>query len=136
MKCIYCGKELTGKQKKYCSKECKNKDFNENRRSIYSKEKGTAIKWYLMSLKGGKCQICGYNKNLSALSFHHRNPAEKSFEIDQRACANRSIEALVKEVNKCDLLCCNCHAEKHHPNTELTSTLISNLDSLQKRYIS
>ena len=29
--------------------------------------------------RGGKCERCGYNANLSALEFHHKNPEEKEF---------------------------------------------------------
>lgn len=134
-KCVYCGKELIGRQTKYCSKECKNKDFNENKRADYSKERGTVIKLYLIQLKGGKCEKCGYNKNISALNFHHINPELKSYEIDQRSCANRSLESLIKETNKCQLLCANCHSELHHPNNELTEEIIKELESLKHKYI-
>lgn len=63
--------------------------------------------------KGGKCTICGYNKCVAALHFHHRNPEVKNFNI----CSyqfhkwNSIIEA---ELDKCDLLCANCHIEQHY----------------------
>ena len=100
--CLTCGREFfTDDISLYCSKECKNKDFNENKRADYSKERGTVIRLYLIQLKGGKCEKCGYNKNISALNFHHINPELKSYEIDQRSCANRSLESLIEEANKC-----------------------------------
>lgn len=118
MNCLNCGKELTGKQKKFCSEDCKRKDFDRNRRKDYSRIKGRTLKWYLSKKLGGECAICGYKNNLAALNFHHINPVEKSFEVDQRSCANRSMEELTKEVAKCILLCSNCHMEAH--NKELT----------------
>jgi hypothetical protein len=59
---------------------------------------------------GGKCQNCGYNRSLRALSFHHYNPAEKDFNISSQCI---SWEAMVKELNKCVLVCSNCHMEIH-----------------------
>jgi hypothetical protein len=58
--------------------------------------------------KGGGCQRCGYNKNLSALQFHHRNPNEKSHSYYS---TKRNWEKFKKELDGCDLLCANCHAE-------------------------
>lgn len=65
----------------------------------------------LIAEKGGKCQNCGYNKCLRALSFHHRDPTQKSFPLDIRQMASRKMDALLAEVAKCDLLCLNCHME-------------------------
>lgn len=59
--------------------------------------------------------MCGYNKNIAALEFHHVNPEEKEFEIDIRHFSNTSLQKLKEEVNKCILLCANCHRELHNP---------------------
>ena len=65
----------------------------------------------LKKLCGNKCNLCGYNKTLRALEFHHIIPAEKSFQIcDGRT---RSIEVDIQEVEKCILVCANCHREIH-----------------------
>lgn len=64
----------------------------------------------LVAYKGGCCEICGYNKSISALQFHHRNPNEKDFNISRKSY---SFERLKKEVDKCILVCANCHAEIH-----------------------
>lgn len=63
-----------------------------------------------VAYKGGACQICGYNKSLVALHFHHRDPSKKDFIISR---ASKSWEAVLAELDKCDLLCANCHAETH-----------------------
>jgi hypothetical protein len=71
------------------------------------------LKFRLMEYKGSICQMCGYDKPIPrAYGFHHRDPAEKEFEIARSLC--KSFETLRKEVDKCDLLCCRCHAEVHH----------------------
>jgi hypothetical protein len=65
----------------------------------------------LVEHKGGKCERCGYNKCLKALHFHHKDEKEKSFQIVSRM--NSSLSILKLEVEKCELLCANCHAEEH-----------------------
>ena len=69
------------------------------------------IKKRLIEYKGGECQKCGYNKPyLSVYCFHHKNPKEKEFGI---AGMKRKYEIMKKEVDKCILLCHNCHNELH-----------------------
>lgn len=74
--------------------------------SLYRRE----IKKKLVEYKGGKCQICNYSRCYEALEFHHLNPAEKDFQISG---GTRSFETLKKEVDKCILVCANCHREIH-----------------------
>ena len=64
-----------------------------------------------VNYKGGKCTKCGYNKYPCALDFHHLDPSKKDFCISKRK--NCSIEILKPELDKCILLCRNCHAERH-----------------------
>jgi hypothetical protein len=64
-----------------------------------------------ISYKGGKCEKCGYNRCPDALEFHHLNPEEKDFEISS---VRKYDFALVQdELDKCVLLCSNCHREEH-----------------------
>lgn len=60
--------------------------------------------------KGGKCCRCGYDKSLVALDLHHRNPEEKEFEFFQGPILGSKVKA---ELDKCDLVCSNCHREIH-----------------------
>lgn len=68
------------------------------------------IKEQLIEYKGGKCFSCGYNKCTAALEFHHLAPEEKDFGIRHKI---QSVEKIKKEVDKCALLCSNCHREVH-----------------------
>lgn len=61
---------------------------------------------------GGKCNRCGYNKCIDALDFHHINPKEKDFNFSENGHC-RSWERVKKELDKCELLCANCHREEH-----------------------
>ena len=116
IKCVVCSKTLSGRQAKYCSRKCHNKHGNIKHQNYASQQKrGLKRKINLVERKGGKCELCGYQYNYSALSFHHSNPATKNFGLDLRACSNHKWETLLEESNKCQLLCLNCHANLHHP---------------------
>ena len=65
----------------------------------------------LVEYKGGKCKYCGYNKCTQALDFHHIDPGEKDFTISNYQYLK--WETLLKEVDKCVLVCANCHREIH-----------------------
>ena len=68
------------------------------------------LKAMAIEYKGGKCQVCGYEKSIGALAFHHRDPEKKDFNISAKSYA---YERLKKEVDKCVLVCGNCHIEIH-----------------------
>ena len=68
--------------------------------------------------KGNKCAICGYNKCQRALSFHHRDPNKKIFGISAKGLT-RSWVKIQEEIDKCILLCANCHMELHDGLTQL-----------------
>jgi predicted HNH restriction endonuclease len=61
--------------------------------------------------KGNKCQLCGYDKYKGALEFHHIDPTKKDFALS--AGRLTSLEKLKPELDKCVLLCANCHREVH-----------------------
>ena len=75
------------------------------------KKRKKSKKERLVEYKGGKCMQCGYNKYYQVLTFHHRDPLTKKFNISCNYC--RRWEVLVEEADKCDLLCHNCHTELH-----------------------
>jgi len=68
------------------------------------------VKEILVAEAGGRCRLCGYDRCVAALEFHHLDPTTKEFGVAQKGMA-RSIERLRAEVRKCLLLCSNCHAE-------------------------
>lgn len=81
-------------------------------RSEAVQRKRENIKKLLIEYKGNKCEICGYNRCISALEFHHKDPKEKDFSIGQKGYT-RSLDKNKKEVDKCLLVCANCHREIH-----------------------
>lgn len=98
---------------KYC-----NKEFHDKRRPNGSQCvccKNIKRRWKkklkYVSLKGGKCCKCGYNKNIGALQFHHVK--EKSFSLIASQLCDLEENIILEELDKCVLLCANCHAEEH-----------------------
>ena len=69
------------------------------------------LKKQAVEYKGGVCEKCGYNKSLAALEFHHIDPNEKDFAIANMN--HKSWSFIKKELDKCVMLCSNCHREEH-----------------------
>jgi 5-methylcytosine-specific restriction endonuclease McrA len=67
----------------------------------------------LVNLMGGKCRICGYDKYMGSLDFHHVNPKDKSFGVADMGMLRKWDLLVAEATNKCILVCKNCHAEIH-----------------------
>jgi hypothetical protein len=92
---------ITGTRKRVRCSQCENERIKRHKREI---------KQTLVAERGGACERCGYDKCVAALTFHHRDPTEKAFQVGR---GNRSLARHRDEAAKCDLLCANCHAELH-----------------------
>lgn len=72
------------------------------------------LKIAAVSYKGGKCNSCGFApsspEEMVVFDFHHRDPSTKKFEVSS---TRRSWPDTKKELDKCDLLCANCHRLEH-----------------------
>ena len=75
------------------------------------------IKKWAIEYKGGKCEKCGYDKCIEALDFHHTDSTPKDFAISDRNL-KLDWEDIKKELDKCKLLCSNCHREEHNKRKE------------------
>ena len=92
---------LVGSDRRPRCKECRSEAVARRRRRV---------KGILAGERGGACLLCGYDRCLAALQFHHRDRTLKGFGIAARGLT-RSIAEVRDEVDKCVLLCSNCHAE-------------------------
>jgi hypothetical protein len=115
-------KKYYHKNSDYWKKQFK-KYHIKNRKSILQKHKQNyhkhGRKYYNMrhrifkaravEYKGGKCSMCGYNKFIGSLDFHHVLPHKKEKSL---AITSNWIK-MKKELDKCILLCSNCHREVH-----------------------
>lgn len=93
-----------GRKQGYAS-ECK-PCFNKTTHERQKKNKQKYINYM-----GGKCSICSYNRCMEALEFHHLDPSTK--EINLSSGRGYSFERAKKELDKCVLICSNCHREIH-----------------------
>lgn len=80
-----------------------------------SRERRNARKQRAIAYKGGHCAACGGVFHTAAFDFHHLDPKEK--DIDPGLLMGASDEVLFKELDKCILLCSNCHRELHYEET-------------------
>jgi transposase-like protein len=85
----------------YRCKRCRSEAVSRRRRKL---------KAALVAEAGGRCRICGYDKNPRALEFHHLDPLTKRMPLSAAGIAY-ALETLREEAKKCVLLCANCHAE-------------------------
>ena len=85
-----------------------------NKQDLYKNQvqRWIRIKKKAIDYKGGHCSRCCYDKYYGALQFHHRNPEEK--DVNWTKLRLRSWDKITEELDKCDLLCANCHAEVHN----------------------
>jgi len=100
-----CPEEYREKNKQYYRK-------NRDSRLMHLKEKASERAEFINSVKESRgCKKCGIT-DYRVLHFHHRDPSQKSFNIGSGA--TRSLSNIKKEIEKCYILCANCHAILHH----------------------
>lgn len=92
-----------GKNRRLRCKKCVREAVTKRRKKV---------KDLLLEHFGGCCEICGYNKCNSALSFHHLDPTKKDFGLSEKG-NTYSYKKMLEEASKCILVCHNCHSEIH-----------------------
>jgi len=85
--------------------------YAKNRETILERFKETRwlTKAECVEYLGGCCSCCGFDEHIVALQFHHREPDEKLFCIGEMLSAGWSFDRLKDELDKCVLVCANCH---------------------------
>lgn len=103
---------------KYTKENNIQRNFTPNKSKYHRvKRRRKHLKMLAVAAMGGECSSCGYNKNLSALDFHHINENNKDFQISKAS----SWKQVKNEIKKCDILCANCHREVHNPDLKIPS---------------
>jgi len=110
--CQVCNTPI-GKYRKYCDLHRQARHASDNSPWDYSHVKLQRYrnKQKFVDYLGGKCSVCGYDKCNQALQFHHLDPTQKDFSIS--ANTNKAWSKVQSELDKCILLCANCHSEVH-----------------------
>ena len=85
---------------KDCTKQC-------------AKQRKVSTRAEILTYYGNQCVKCGYNKCSAALEFHHKDANQKDPNYDKFRQLSFN-DKLKSELDKCDLLCANCHREAHH----------------------
>jgi len=114
--------ELVAAQKhsKARNKKYQKKYYQTNKAATKAWKRNNHNKWieFLTSLGYGECSKCGYDKCWAVLDFHHRDPDTKEYAVSRfirRKKLNiKNIKEAFKEIDKCDVLCANCHRELHY----------------------
>lgn len=112
IKCVPFGTKSRLHSSSALSNNKESKKRNRAKAVKWQKENRIKRKTKLVQMHGGKCKDCGYDKCIACLTFHHKNPENKLFNVS--AHLNKKWDVLVKESNKCILLCHNCHMELHY----------------------
>lgn len=100
---------------KECFKEIRKASYEKNKIVTFDRNKRNKNKikeWYQNYKSTLKCSKCDEN-HPACLEFHHRDSADKDSEVSLMVRSTISVEKLMDEINKCDVLCSNCH-KKHH----------------------
>ncbi len=77
--------------------------------------------WFRRYKSALSCMDCGIS-HPALLQFHHRDRTEKSFTISNVISRARSVKQITNEMEKCDVLCVNCHAKRHWRETHETDS--------------
>jgi len=80
------------------------------------------IKKMAIEYKGGQCQVCGYSRYVGALDLHHTDPKTKKFGIGDKGYT-RAWRKVREELDKCILVCANCHREIEAGITQLPEVI-------------
>jgi hypothetical protein len=125
----------TCKKNKLLSEFALNKSHKDNRaadckdcHNIYNKKHyQTNKEYYLKKSKIQKSNIkdflhnqklfcirCGYDKCKQALHFHHKDKTKKEISLAMTQNKGWNLKRIQKEIDKCEILCANCHAEEHY----------------------
>jgi hypothetical protein len=82
---------------------------NKDKARERSRKEFAQVRGIFAKLKSSGCILCGYNKCVAALEFHHLDPSKKEHKLSQV----RSLETIMRETAKCIVICANCHREIH-----------------------
>ena len=90
--------------------------YQRHKEKVLERRKRRKIKmrdWFRKYKSRLYCIECG-EKHPACLQFHHKNREEKSFTVSNIvAREDISLKRLITEIEKCEVLCVNCHAKRH-----------------------
>lgn len=120
-RCKVCKKDLSitkyyrngsGKPEGMC-KKCRN-----TRKEAVRREHKIKFIKFLNKKRKVKCERCGYDKSFAAIDFHHKrdkvlNISKAIGKLSSHSFINGTANEILMEIDKCEILCSNCHREEH-----------------------
>ena len=97
-------------------REYRRKWYAKNRKSEIGHVKRRKLeirKWLKEYKKTLKCSRCSEN-HPATIDFHHKDKSEKDQDISYFVAFGYSIDRIKREIEKCDILCANCHRKEHY----------------------
>jgi 5-methylcytosine-specific restriction endonuclease McrA len=107
----YCKKCQAEKHRKWYENEDNAKVVKERTKERNARLRDESRRYVYDYLCNHPCEICG-ESNPAALDFHHRNPRKKVKEIPKMISGGYSLKSIQSEIDKCRVLCSNCHRKK------------------------
>ena len=83
-----------------------------------NRRKKEITNWFKKYKESLHCLMCG-ETHPATLDFHHKNRTDKEFGINTRVHSGYSIDKIKQEIEKCEVLCANCHRKLHYQNNKL-----------------
>ena len=87
--------------------------------STSKKQRVEALKTEINKIKERGCSHCGFNRFPESLEFHHTDPTIKDVAISTMIHKAKKIDTILKEIEKCIVLCANCHIAFHNGDIKL-----------------
>lgn len=100
---------------KECWKEIRKKSYNKDKkitRDRNKRNKNKNVEWYREYKSNLKCNRCPEN-HIAYLEFHHSDSEKKEFNVLTLIRSTYSIKKILIEIEKCEVLCANCHRKLH-----------------------
>jgi hypothetical protein len=111
-------------------KQYNKKWYQQNKEKVIERKKQRQQEirdWYRCYKSTLCCAECG-ESHPACLQFHHKDRKEKKFALGDMAGRASGLKALIEEINKCEVLCVNCHAKHHwrenHPENNWEDVLL------------
>ena len=92
------------------------------------------VRLMAVQYKGSRCSQCGYDRCVAALEFHHLDSSRKDFGISEKGYT-RSWQKIREELDKCILLCANCHRELHAQSQLSAERQIETAGEFREAYV-
>lgn len=97
---------MADNQKRY---EANKEEYKERaRKSVQEKRE-----WFKDYKSDKECEECGED-HPACIDFHHENPEDKDKNVSRLVHDNHKISRIKEEIEKCKVLCANCHRKQHN----------------------